>query len=105
MSIAQVIEISATSEESFEDAIQQGIEEAGQMFENVSGAWIKEQKVKIEDGEIIEFNVNMQVTALAEEQLARSCGKGSSLSGRNQRRNNNERENIVYPAKRPRRQE
>ncbi len=101
MPIAQVVEISAMSEESFEDAIRQGIEEAGEMFENISGAWIKEQKVKIENGEITEFNVNMQVTAMIEEQSSRS----SSSPGRNnQRGNDNGRGNIVYATKKPRRQ-
>lgn len=96
MPIAQVVEISAKSEESFEDAIRQGIEEASEMFENVNGAWIKEQKVKIEDGEIIEFNVNMQVTAMKEESMR--------SSSRSNQRSNNERGNVVY-AKKPRRQE
>ena len=103
MPIAQVIEISAVSEESFDDAIQQGIEEAGEMFENISGAWIKEQKVKIEDGEIVEYNVNMQVTAMMEEES--TSGK-SSGSGRNQRGGNNEqRGNVDYMPKKQRRQE
>ena len=104
MPIAQVIEISAVSEESFDDAIQQGIEEAGEMFENISGAWIKEQKVKIEDGEIVEYNVNMQVTAMMMEEESTS-GK-SSGSGRNQRGGNNEqRGNVDYMPKKQRRQE
>jgi dodecin len=102
MSIAQVVEISAMSEESFEDAIRQGIDEAGEMFENINGAWIKEQKVKIEDGEIIEFNVNMQVTAIVEEESMRRSGRGSS--GRSNQRDNDERGNVVY-AKKPRRQD
>jgi dodecin len=103
MPIAQVIEISATSDESFEDAIQQGIEEASETFENISGAWIKEQKVKIEKGEIIEFKVNMQVTALVEEQEQPTRRSGSGRSSN--RDNDNERENNQYSVKKSRRQE
>lgn len=104
MPIAQVLEISAMSEDSFEDAVRQGIEEAGEMFENVTGAWIKEQKVKIEDGEIVEFNVNMQITAMTEEEtMRRSSGGSSSRSA--QRSSEEERGNVVYPARKPRRQE
>lgn len=74
MSIAKVIEISAVSTESFEDAIDQGIAMASDSFDNVSGAWIKEQKVKIKKGRIKEYNVNMQLTVVmgeAEEERVR----------------------------------
>lgn len=62
MSVAKVIEVSATSKVSFEDAINQGIARACDTISNVRGAWIKEQKVSIEDGRIIAYRVNMQVT-------------------------------------------
>lgn len=67
MSVAKVIEVSATSEESFEDAINQGIARACDTIENVRGAWIKEQKVLIEDGQITAYRVNMQVTFVLDE--------------------------------------
>ncbi len=50
MSVARVIEISATSETSFEDAIDQGIARAAQTLRHLKGAWIKEQQVDIENG-------------------------------------------------------
>lgn len=62
MSVAKVIEISAESKESFEDAIRRGIDEAGKSVRNVEGAWIKEHKVVIEDGRISAFRVDMKVT-------------------------------------------
>ncbi len=62
MSIAKVIEISSTSPQSFEDAVSRGIERAGKTVENISGAWIKEQTVRIDKGKIIEYKVNMLVT-------------------------------------------
>jgi len=62
MSVAKVIEVSATSKTSFEDAINQGITRACDTVSNVRGAWIKEQKVSVEDGRIIAYRVNMQVT-------------------------------------------
>ena len=67
MSVARVIEISATSSQSFEDAIQQGIARATKTLRHVKGAWIKEQEVGIEDGKITEYKVNMQVTFLMED--------------------------------------
>ncbi|MDO8248180.1 MAG: dodecin family protein [Rhodoferax sp.] len=62
MSVAKVIEVSATSEISFEDAVNQGIARACDTVANVRGAWIKEQKVSVEDGRISAYKVNMQVT-------------------------------------------
>ena len=62
MSVAKVIEVSATSAKSFEDAINQGIARACDSVKNVRGAWIKEQKVSGEDGRITAYRVNMQIT-------------------------------------------
>ncbi|HVM19902.1 MAG TPA: dodecin family protein [Egibacteraceae bacterium] len=66
MSVARVTEISARSETSFEDAIQKGIERATQTLRNVEGAWIKEQQVRITDGNITSYEVNMKVTFVLE---------------------------------------
>jgi flavin-binding protein dodecin len=62
MSVAKVIEISSESKESFEDAIRQGIARASETVENIRGAWIKEQQVKVENGKITEYRVDMKVT-------------------------------------------
>lgn len=62
MSVAKVIEVSATSATSFEDAINEGIARACDSVKNVRGAWIKEQKVSVQDGRITAYRVNMQVT-------------------------------------------
>ena len=62
MSVAKVIEISATSNTSFEDAINQGLERACESINNVRAAWIKEQQVSVENGKISAYKVNMQVT-------------------------------------------
>ena len=66
MSVARVTEISARSTESFEDAIKIGIERATQTLRNVQGAWIKEQEVAIEDGQIKAYEVIMKVTFVLE---------------------------------------
>jgi flavin-binding protein dodecin len=62
MSVAKVIELTATSNDSFEDAIEQGVARASKTLENVQGAWIKEQQVNIENGRISGYRVNMMVT-------------------------------------------
>jgi dodecin len=62
MSVARVIEISSTSTKSFEDAIKQGVSRASETLRQVSGAWIKEQSVDIQDGKITGYKVHMLVT-------------------------------------------
>lgn len=64
MAVAKVIEISAASNESFEDAIRGGVTKAGETVRNIKGAWVKEQSVAISDGEISEFRVDLKVTFL-----------------------------------------
>jgi dodecin len=61
-SVAKVTELSSRSPKSFEDAIQTGIARAAKTLRNVNSAWIKEQKVEIENGKIIAYQVNIMVT-------------------------------------------
>jgi dodecin len=67
MSIARVSEISATSSKSFEDAIQQGLARAVKTLRNVKSAWIKEQQVRLTDGRVTEYQVNMMVTFILDD--------------------------------------
>lgn len=62
MSIAKVIEISAASPESFEDAVRRGLARASETVKGIRGAWIKEQTVRVENDKIVEFRVDMKVT-------------------------------------------
>lgn len=67
MSVARVTEISATSGKSFEDAINHGIARAAETLRNVRSAWIKEQQVRLHDGRISEFQVNMMITFVVDD--------------------------------------
>lgn len=62
MSVARVTEITASSKKSFDDAVQLGIARANKTLENVTGAWIKDQKVTVKDGQIDEYRVTMKIT-------------------------------------------
>lgn len=61
-SIAKVIEISAESPNSFEDAIVRGIQKASQTIQNIKSAWVKEQEVKVENGQLSQYRVMLKVT-------------------------------------------
>ncbi|MCJ7630693.1 MAG: dodecin family protein [Longimicrobiales bacterium] len=67
MSIAKVSEISSTSAKGFEDAIELGLARANKTLRNVRSAWIKEQQVRVKDGVITEFQVNMMVTFVIDD--------------------------------------
>lgn len=67
MSIARITEISSTSNKSFEDAIQSGIDRATQTLRNVRSAWVKEQQISIENGKIAEYQVNLMITFVLDE--------------------------------------
>jgi len=68
MAVAKVTEISSTSTQSFEDAMNQGIARANQTIRNLRGAWVKEQQVKLADGKITEYQVNLLLTFVLEEE-------------------------------------
>lgn len=67
MSVARVTEITSSSTSSFEDAIEQGVARAVKTLKNVEGAWIQEQKVVVEGGQITAYRVNMKVTFILED--------------------------------------
>ena len=67
MSVARVTEISSTSTDSFEDAIRKGVERSNSTLRNVKSAWVKEQYVRVDNGGITEFQVNMMVTFVLDD--------------------------------------
>ena len=62
MAIARVTEIISGSKKSFDDAIKKGIARANKTLNNVEGAWIKDQSIVMDKGEIKEYRVVMKVT-------------------------------------------
>lgn len=66
MSVAKVTELSCTSNESFEDAIRQGMARANKTLRGVRGAWVKELRVNTGDDGAMEFQANILVTFILE---------------------------------------
>lgn len=62
MSVARVTEIISSSRKSFDDAVERGIKRAAKTLKNVEGAWVKEQKVIVKNGKIVEYRVDLKVT-------------------------------------------
>jgi dodecin len=62
MSVAKITEIQSSSATSFDDAMRTGIARAEKTLRNLTGAWVKSQKMVIENGKITEYRVLMKVT-------------------------------------------
>ena len=67
MAVAKVSEISSTSTKSFEDALNEGIDRANKTLRNLKSAWVKEQQVRLTNGKIVEYQVNMLLTFVLDE--------------------------------------
>ena len=65
-SIARVVEISATSDTSFEDAVAQGMDRAQSTLRNVTAGWVKDQRVRVVDG-ALSYQVNLEVTFILDD--------------------------------------
>jgi dodecin len=63
MSIAKVIEISASSSTGVEDAVKGGLKKCAESVKHICGAWVNEIKVVTDDeGNVTEWRVNMRVS-------------------------------------------
>ncbi len=67
MSVAKITEIQSSSTTSFDDAIRTGIARADKTLRNLTGAWVKSQKVVIEKGQIVEYRVLLKVTFVLQD--------------------------------------
>jgi flavin-binding protein dodecin len=68
MTVSRVSEIKASSTESFDDALRQGVARAVKTLRNVRSAWIQNQDVQIdENGNITEYRVQLKVTFILED--------------------------------------
>lgn len=66
-SVARVTEITAKSNDSFEDAVKTGVSRATRTLRNVESAWVKEQEVTVSDDQVSEYKVVLKVTFELEE--------------------------------------
>ncbi|MFQ5530541.1 MAG: dodecin family protein [Gemmatimonadota bacterium] len=64
MTVAKVTEITASSTESFDDAVRSGLARADRTLNGIKGAWVQQMTVDYENGQIKAYRVNMKVTFL-----------------------------------------
>lgn len=62
MSVVKVIEVIASSEKSFDDAVQQALNEASKSVKNISSIYVKEMKANVTDNKIVSYGVNAKIS-------------------------------------------
>lgn len=62
MTIARITEVISSSPVGFDDAVRVGIERASRTLDNVAGAWVQDQKVIVENGQIVEYRVALKIS-------------------------------------------
>lgn len=62
MAVMKVIELMGDSSKSFEDAIDNAIEEASKSVKGMKSAWVKDQSVVITNGKASSYRVVMKIT-------------------------------------------
>jgi len=62
MAVVKVIELIASSEKSFDDAVKQAVKEASKTIRNVDSVWVKDMKAHVKDGKIKSYGVICKVS-------------------------------------------
>jgi len=62
MSIVKVIEVIASSEKSFDDAIRNAVTEVSKTIHNIDSVYVKDFKVHVKDGKLSTYGVICKVS-------------------------------------------
>jgi dodecin len=62
MPIVKVIEVIASSEKSFDDAVKQAVKETSKTIRNIDSVWVKDMKAHVKDGKIKSYGVICKVS-------------------------------------------
>jgi dodecin len=62
MAVVRVIEVIATSEQGFEDAVQQAVADAAKTLRNIRSVYIKEMNAKVENDRVVSYGVNAKIS-------------------------------------------
>ncbi|MCC2545710.1 dodecin family protein [Hymenobacter sp. BT175] len=61
-SIKKVIEVLASSEKSFEDAVQRALQEASTTVKGIRSIYIKDQSCRVRDNKITEYRITAKIS-------------------------------------------
>jgi flavin-binding protein dodecin len=66
VAVARVTEIIASSPDGFREAVEEGVTRAAQTLRNLTGLEVVAKRVKVEQGLIVEYRVEMKLIFLLE---------------------------------------
>ena len=69
MAIVKVIEVIASSEKSFDDAIKNAVKEVSKTVKNIDSVYVKDFKVHVEDDKISSYGVICKVSFRVSEKV------------------------------------
>jgi flavin-binding protein dodecin len=67
MSIVKMVELSAQSPDSWEDATRQAVERAAQTLRNIRSVWVKEFEAVVENEQVTQFRVVLKIAFQLDE--------------------------------------
>jgi len=67
MAVARVTELRASSAEGFQDAVLEGLSRARKTLRGVTGLEVIGKRVKVSDGRIVEYRVDMKLIFVLED--------------------------------------
>ena len=62
MAIVKVIEVIASSEKGFDDAVQNALNEASKSVNNIKSIYVNEMNANVENNRIVSYGVNAKVS-------------------------------------------
>ena len=62
MAVAKTVEIVASSTESTEAAVRDGIAKVSETIQGIQGAWVKGTKAIVRDNKVTEWRVTLKIT-------------------------------------------
>lgn len=62
MAVARVTEIISSSKKGFDHATRKGVRKASKTLRNVKSAWVQDQSVVVNKGEVVEYRVVLKIT-------------------------------------------
>ena len=62
MAVARVTKITASSPDSFQHAVEAGLERAAQTLHGITGLEVESMKAKVDNGRVVEYRATIEIT-------------------------------------------
>lgn len=62
MAIVKVIEVIASSDKSFDDAVENAVKEASKSVKNIKSVYVENMKAQVKNDKIVSYGVNAKIS-------------------------------------------